>query len=203
MILPSHIPITLCTLVLIVASGCGIRGLPVSNGTTCPDCETTQCANRETLAVEYLGSGGYVLRRGQDVVLLGPFISNPGALTAIGLKRIEPDVTALERWLPDVSMADAIIVGHAHYDHLLDVPWIAEHRAPAAKVYGSPTVALTLAAVPSLNDRVIPLSSFYDPDPEGGLEDYVGDKIEPTCSTGMDPGRMSVLAANQPFATGC
>ncbi|MCZ6617031.1 MAG: MBL fold metallo-hydrolase [Gammaproteobacteria bacterium] len=151
----------LLTSLLVFVTGCSIGGLPVSVGSSCPDCETIICPDRETLSIEYLGSGGYVLRRGQDVVLLGPFISNPGVLTALSLKRIEPKADALERWLPDVSTADAIIVGHAHYDHLLDVGWIAEHRARQAMVYGSRTVAHLLAAVPALEHRVTVIGSEY------------------------------------------
>ena len=153
-------------LLSVLVGGCAARDLPARAGTSCPDCQTTICQNRETLAIEYLGSSGYVLRRGEDVVLLAPFISNAGILAASSLTRLRPNVEALERWLPDVSMASAIIVGHGHYDHLLDVPWIAEHRAPHAMVYGNRTVAHLLAAVPALRGRVTALDDAYLEDGE-------------------------------------
>jgi L-ascorbate metabolism protein UlaG (beta-lactamase superfamily) len=151
------------TLVLsaLLLGGCAVRGLPASDGIACPDCAATVCRDRQTLSIDYLGAGGYLLRRDQDVVLLGPFVSNPGMLRAMSLRRMEPNVDALEQWLPDVSQASAIIVGHAHYDHLLDVPWIAEHRAPHAIVYGSQTVAHVLAAVPALEGRVMAIDKAY------------------------------------------
>jgi L-ascorbate metabolism protein UlaG (beta-lactamase superfamily) len=40
-----------------------------------------------------------------------------------------------------------LLVGHAHYDHLLDVPRILQTHAPQAKVYGSKTMGHILAAV--------------------------------------------------------
>jgi len=152
--------VALCALLML--GGCAIRGLPASDAHSCPNCDQTSCQDRETLVVEYLGSGGYILRRGADVILLGPFISNPGLLAAMSIGRLRPDVEELERWLPDVSAARAIIVGHAHYDHLLDVPWIAAHRAPDALIYGSNTVAHVLAAVPAVDGRVRAIEAAYE-----------------------------------------
>src|SRR6266849_6130392 len=41
----------------------------------------------------------------------------------------------------------AILVAHAHYDHLMDIPYIAQERAPSATIYGSQTMKNILAAV--------------------------------------------------------
>ncbi|MBI3799021.1 MAG: MBL fold metallo-hydrolase [Deltaproteobacteria bacterium] len=41
----------------------------------------------------------------------------------------------------------AILVGHAHYDHLMDIPYIAQERAPHATIYGSLTMKNILAAI--------------------------------------------------------
>ena len=54
----------------------------------------------------------------------------------------------------DVSGALAILVGHAHYDHLMDVPRVAQVHAPAARIVGSRTVANTLGTWSGLWDRV-------------------------------------------------
>jgi L-ascorbate metabolism protein UlaG (beta-lactamase superfamily) len=48
----------------------------------------------------------------------------------------------------------AILVGHAHYDHLMSVPFIARERAPEARVYGSKTMAHLLAGEP-FRDRLV------------------------------------------------
>ncbi|UCH49571.1 MAG: MBL fold metallo-hydrolase [Betaproteobacteria bacterium] len=147
----------------VMMGGCAIRGLPATGGVVCPECGVTICDDRQTLSIEYLGSGGYLLTRGDDVLLLGPFISNSGVLEAMNLKRIEPDVDALEAWLPDVSNAKAIIVGHAHCDHLMDVPWIAKNRAKDAKIYVNRTGSHVLAADGELHDRVHPIDAAYWP----------------------------------------
>lgn len=151
----------LCALVafsLLLISGCAARGLHISDSWTCAGCEPTSCADPERLAIEYLGSGGYRLVYGSDVVLLAPFFSNIDLLGAASLRTIAPDTEAIDRWLPEVSTAAAILVGHAHYDHLLDVPWIAKNHAPEALIYGSETTAHILAADPELHGRVVTLN---------------------------------------------
>jgi hypothetical protein len=90
--------------------------------------------------VTYLRTAGVLFRRGtRDVVMTAPFYSNP-SLLAVGLGRpIAADADRIGRHLPWVGDAKAILVGHAHYDHLMDVPEIASRHAPAALVYGSRT----------------------------------------------------------------
>jgi hypothetical protein len=83
------------------------------------------------------------------VLLTGPSFSNPSfskvspRVTRLlrSSPRIGPDTLAIDRLLPHVAdKATAILVGHGHYDHLMDVPYIATRRATAAKIYGGPTI---------------------------------------------------------------
>lgn len=53
----------------------------------------------------------------------------------------------------DLTGVSSILVGHAHYDHLLDVPYVARRWAPDARVYGSPTMANILAGDRRLRSR--------------------------------------------------
>lgn len=92
----------------------------------------------------YLGVGGWLIRRGDVSLLTAPFYSNPGLLE-VGLERVHADPDRIAAHLPDVADVPAILVGHGHYDHLMDVPWILEHRAPRAVVLGNRTVAHQLA----------------------------------------------------------
>jgi L-ascorbate metabolism protein UlaG (beta-lactamase superfamily) len=111
----------------------------------------------EEITIEYLGVGGWLMRMGESVLLTAPFFSNPGFLDA-GLGRIEADSAAIERFLPPVNDAIAILVGHAHYDHLMDIPYILRRRAPTALLYGSRTAVNLLHGDPDLDpDRLISL----------------------------------------------
>lgn len=99
----------------------------------------------EPVTVTYLGAGGILFRRGADAILTAPFFSNP-PLWAVSAGPISPDAALIEKGLPPVDDVKAILVGHAHYDHLMDVPYIARRRAPAALIYANRAAARTLAA---------------------------------------------------------
>jgi hypothetical protein len=84
------------------------------------------------LEVRFLGVGGFLIRRGTQSVLTAPLYSNPSAL-AVGLGSIRPTTPERrEAWMTRVGLSEedlrsvsAILVGHAHYDHLLDLPEMA------------------------------------------------------------------------------
>lgn len=73
------------------------------------------------VSVRWLGTAGFEIRTHLGVLLLDPFVTRPG-LVRVALGRLTPDTETLERVLPE---ADAVLIGHSHYDHLLDAPSIA------------------------------------------------------------------------------
>lgn len=98
------------------------------------------------LQVKYLGAGGFLLQHGKDVILTAPFFSNPGMLRVL-FWSIHADPERINAFLPPVEEVKAILVGHSHYDHLMDIPYIAYERAPSSIIYGSHTVKNILSAV--------------------------------------------------------
>jgi L-ascorbate metabolism protein UlaG (beta-lactamase superfamily) len=86
--------------------------------------------------IRWLGTAAHVLEGGGTTLLLDPFLSRPSLLRT-ATQRLEPTP---ERWwhhLP--ARVDAILLGHSHYDHLMDAPVIA--RRTGAKIIGSATTA--------------------------------------------------------------
>lgn len=155
----------------------------------------------------YLGSGGWIFEHRGEQLLAAPLFSNPGFVRT-GLRPISSDTVAVDEGMDrfDVSAARAILVGHAHYDHLMDVPRVAERHAPRARILGSRTVRNTLGTwsgvmdrVDVVNDsagdgaapgrwmrygpstRVMPLRSLHGPHFDG-LTLYVGTTDEPRAS---------------------
>ena len=98
----------------------------------------------QPVELHFLGVAGWLIRKGSTAVLTAPLFSNPGFLRT-GLQQIDPDPDRIERHLPDVEDVTAILVGHGHYDHLMDVPYIVDRRAPQAVVFGNRTVGHQLA----------------------------------------------------------
>lgn len=97
-------------------------------------------------SLQYLGVGGYLLRWQGEALLFAPSFSNPATLGQPPLL-VKADNARIDELMPEADDVSMLLVGHAHYDHLLDVPRILEKHAPQARVYGSKTMGHILAAV--------------------------------------------------------
>jgi hypothetical protein len=98
------------------------------------------------LQVQFLAVAGFRFSRGIDVVMTTPFYSHQSLLRVLTLP-IQSDTNAVENLTPDIHEIPAILVGHAHYDHLMDLPYLAKHRATNAVIYASNTASNILRAV--------------------------------------------------------
>lgn len=157
---------------MVIASACStaLSSVPSTPGPVEGWCCTD---GEEALVLEYLGVGGWLLRMGDAAVMTAPFFSNPRMLD-VGLGRLEPDTAVIERYLPPVEDVEAILVGHAHYDHLMDVPYVMGARAPEARMYGSRTAVNLLRADPALDStRLVSVEETAGNDTEPGEWHYV------------------------------
>ena len=113
--------------------------LPVREASD-PAVHADQPAYETTLQVRFLGAAGFLLRRGKDAVLTAPLYSTPSIFRVLDERSpvIVPRPERIARFHPDVHDVQAILVGHAHYDHLMDVPYVWE-RTPGATIFGSLT----------------------------------------------------------------
>ena len=122
---------------------------------TTANVDLTGPGDADVVRFVYLGSGGWIMERGEDQVLAAPLFSNP-SLVRTGLLPIRSDTALVDRYMSryDVTAAKAILVGHAHYDHLMDVPRVALAHAPDARIVGNLTVKNTLGTGSGIGDRV-------------------------------------------------
>ena len=107
----------------------------------------------QNVSITYFGSGGLLIERirgdSRDVIVTAPFFSHSSYLTLAFWKvgpRREPAATWLDPHRDALRQARAVLVGHAHYDHLLDLPAVVPAFSPAATIYGSETVSGLLRA---------------------------------------------------------
>lgn len=85
----------------------------------------------DQLSIRYLGTAGFVLTAQQHTLVLDPYLSR------------HPVTTLLTRPLPSrrelvtrhLPKANDVLVGHAHYDHILDAPELC--RQTGARLIGS------------------------------------------------------------------
>jgi L-ascorbate metabolism protein UlaG (beta-lactamase superfamily) len=82
----------------------------------------------------WTGVAGVVLEVEGVRLAVDPFVTRPGLLDLL-LRPARPDVELARRTFAPV---DAVLVGHAHYDHLMDVPAVVA-ASPSAVVHGSAT----------------------------------------------------------------
>lgn len=95
-----------------------------------------------TPSLQWLGVGGFLLHWKGEGLLFAPSFSNP----AMPPLRVVPDHEKIDRLMPPADDVTMLLVGHGHYDHLLDVPWVMQKHTPKAKAYGSRTVGRILRA---------------------------------------------------------
>jgi hypothetical protein len=144
----------------------------VESGPHAVGCAAEECGDSERLiSVTYLGVAGLLIEHHGHVLLTAPFFSNPSfamvrpRFTRLlrSTPRISADTQAIERLLPrSADRATAILVGHGHYDHLMDIPYIATKRAIMSTIYGGPSVRHMLMGDSALRSnggrRVVALS---------------------------------------------
>lgn len=84
------------------------------------------------LSLTWLGTAGFRLAYEGTVVLVDPYVTRLSFGSLVRRRVVRADDDAVARW---IDRADAILVGHTHFDHALDVPAIA--RRYGCKAYGS------------------------------------------------------------------
>ena len=120
------------------------------------------------LQFTYFGAAGWEISDGDVTVLVDPYISR---LRYVDRQHPDDDRRAYARddvgdWDTDlidrlITKADFILVQHAHYDHLGDVPYIAKQTG--ARVIGTETTITILRAYGIPDDQLYAV---------GGGEDY-------------------------------
>ena len=91
------------------------------------------------LELEWLGAAGFRLTYGGQHLLIDPYLTRL-PLGALLRRRVVPAAPAALERVPDPL---AILVGHTHFDHALDVPALAMRAG--CKVYGSASLARLMA----------------------------------------------------------
>lgn len=107
--------------------------------------------SRGEIQVRWTGAAGIEITRDHQTVLIDPYHSRLGKGDAF-FKPLVPRSRRIEKYLEKLpGDLSAVIVGHTHFDHALDIPWIAERfKGP---VVGSESLE-TLMALHGMPGRV-------------------------------------------------
>jgi hypothetical protein len=146
----------------------------------------------DTVQVRFLGVGGFIIQHGDDIILTAPFYTNPSEGFLLGASQVRPNEALIKQLLPKrwAGKSLAILVGHTHYDHFMDVPYIARAIAKEnnAVLYGSLTMKQLAMAQPYQVDagRIVVVSDVAGED----RVDYRKCPVKPSegCIHGSGPG---------------
>ena len=118
-------------------------------GTDGGDAYAIDAAAPGALRVQALGVQGFVLTYDGEAVMTAPLFTRQNGVDVALNAPIASDVPAIESGLADVDVASirAIVSGHAHYDHLMDLVHVMGALAPTAPLYANRTARHVLAAV--------------------------------------------------------
>ena len=95
--------------------------------------------NRLGLQIQFYGVGCFRISYNGFDVLSDPFFSYlPFSQVAFG--KIQSDPKQVDPYLPQLQNVKMVVVGHNHYDHNLDLAYIAPHLDSQAVIAGSKTL---------------------------------------------------------------
>lgn len=125
---------TVCLAFLLFVAPCAEGGLDEYARLVVAD----EGRSRDGIRVTYLGVNGYQFETGGHALLVDPYFSRIGLSAVAFNQRVEPDSVRVGQGLKHVrKQVDAVLVTHAHFDHLLDVPPIM--RRTGARLIAGPT----------------------------------------------------------------
>jgi len=102
----------------------------------------------EGLTVQWLGTAGFALTCEGTTILTDPFVTRT-PMAHVLRQPLASDPALVDRFVP---RADAVLMGHTHFDHAVDAPQVA--RRDGCKVYGSASMT-HLMGIHGLADQAV------------------------------------------------
>jgi len=104
------------------------------------------------LELEWLGVAGYRLTYEAHTIYIDPYVSRVPFASVLRRLPAVADPALHERYLPVSGKVLAVLVGHTHFDHAIDVPELA--RRCGCDTYGSSSLA-ALMRLHGLGERAV------------------------------------------------
>jgi L-ascorbate metabolism protein UlaG (beta-lactamase superfamily) len=138
-----------------------------------PDLPENTIAVSDQLCISFNGVASFYILYQDKAVLTDPFLSNPGFLK-LTFGKIHPDTTLIERLNPKTENIRMIVIGHAHYDHMMDLPYFANKVNSDTRVIGSSN-AVKIASSVSADWKLTDVSTTVSSVKTNGKWEYASD----------------------------
>ena len=124
-----------------------------------------------TLQLRWLDTGFYYIQLGDGAVVTDPFLSHHGALYSVFGGTLTSDAERVQKIEPGPIEPLGALIGHAHWDHMLDLDAIFDYRNwDDTVIVGSDTVRNILAYDEGLYNR------WQHPEPGSNWRQLPGNK---------------------------
>ena len=90
--------------------------------------------------IRYYGTGCFTIQRGENTLLTDPFVDNPSA-TRVFFGKVRTDSSYVKQYINPAALRKAklVVAGHAHYDHLMDMPYLSRFVPDSALIVSNKT----------------------------------------------------------------
>lgn len=105
---------------------------------------------KSMIQIQWTGAAGLEFIYNDTTILIDPYFTRSGKKDVF-LGRVRPDKSLIEKQVMRIGSISAVVVGHTHFDHALDIPEIAAHCS--APVFGNDSLQ-TLMGFYGLESRV-------------------------------------------------
>jgi hypothetical protein len=109
----------------------------------------------DSILFHYIGCGGFLIRRGNEAVLIDPYFSN-AEISKNPFQTLKTDTALVDDFFKNnfknardtEGVIQTVLIAHAHHDHLADLPSLMKRNllTPKITVIGSGTVGHLLAS---------------------------------------------------------
>jgi len=99
-----------------------------------PDFPAGSAPGENEISLKWFGAAAYRIEYKNSVLWIDPYFSRHG-LVEVGVRPLHPNRSVIDRYM---DRADCIVIGHSHFDHAADLPYIVPKTG--ATVIGSKSV---------------------------------------------------------------
>ena len=155
----NHIKFTFTLLFVLVFVTCGMAQIE----------ERPENPNTE---IRYYGTGCFTIERAGSVLFTDPFISNPSA-TQVMFGKVKTDVEYVDTYINPATFKKVkmVVAGHAHYDHLMDMPYLSKYIPESTPIVSNRTAKHILAFY-DLPQQTIVVNDIWGTDQQEGYWYY-------------------------------